>query len=56
MMAALGSVGAGNNIALAFAPIMVMICRRLKLDPDRRRCGALSAVQYGHRILADRAI
>ncbi|MCI8649130.1 MAG: YfcC family protein [Anaerotruncus sp.] len=33
MMAALGSVGAGNNIALAFAPIMVMICKRLKLDP-----------------------
>ncbi|MGI6028487.1 MAG: YfcC family protein [Candidatus Heteroscillospira sp.] len=33
LMAALGSVGAGNNIALAFAPIMIMICRRLKLDP-----------------------
>jgi uncharacterized ion transporter superfamily protein YfcC len=33
LMAALGSVGAGNNIALAFAPIMVMICRKLKLDP-----------------------
>lgn len=33
LMAALGSVGAGNNIALAFAPIMVMICRKLRLDP-----------------------
>ena len=33
LMSALGSVGAGNNIALAFAPIMVMICRKLRLDP-----------------------
>ena len=33
MMAALGSVGAGNNIALAFAPIMIMVCKKLKLDP-----------------------
>ncbi len=33
MMAALGSVGAGNNIALAFAPIMIMVCKKLRLDP-----------------------
>lgn len=33
MMAALGSVGAGNNIALAFAPIMIMVCKKLGLDP-----------------------
>ena len=34
MMAALRfHVGAGNNIALAFAPIMIMVCKKLKLDP-----------------------
>ena len=33
MMAILGALGTGNNVALAFAPIMVILCAKLKLDP-----------------------
>lgn len=33
VMALLGSVGAGNNVALAFCPIMIILCKKLKLDP-----------------------
>lgn len=33
VMALLGSVGAGNNVALAFIPIMIILCKKLHLDP-----------------------
>lgn len=32
VMSILGALGVGNNVALAFIPIMVILCRKLRLD------------------------
>ncbi|MEL7568620.1 MAG: Na+/H+ antiporter NhaC family protein [Dehalobacterium sp.] len=33
VMSVLGALGVGNNVALAFAPILIILCRKLRLDP-----------------------
>lgn len=32
MMGVLGALGTGNNVALAFAPIMIILCTKMRLD------------------------